>query len=44
MKKRLRMSVQWLPRKLPYFGIGFDLGEFRLYLWIVEIEIWKSYG
>ncbi len=43
MKRRLRMSVDWFPRRLPYFAIGFDLGEFKLYLWIVEIEIWRSY-
>jgi len=43
MKQRTRVSVQWFSRRWPYFAIGFDLNEFKLYLWIVEIEIWRSY-
>lgn len=43
MKRRLRMSVDWFPRRWPYFAIGFDRDEFHLYLWIVEIEVWRSY-
>ena len=43
MKKRMRCDVKWFPRRAPYFAIGFDMGEFRLYLWFVEIEVWRSY-
>lgn len=43
MKLRPRIAVEWFPRRWPYFAIGFDRGEFHLYLWIVEIEIWRSY-
>lgn len=43
MKIRLRCDVKWFPRRAPYFAIGFDMGEFRLYLWFVEIEVWRSY-
>jgi hypothetical protein len=43
MRKRLKFDVKWLPRKAPYLAIGFDRGEFHLYLWIVEIEVWRSY-
>ena len=43
MKKRLRCDVKWFPRRWPYFAIGFARGEFRLYLWFVEIDVWRSY-
>ncbi len=43
MRRRIRMSIDWLPRRWPYFAIGFEFGEFRLYLWIAEIKIWRSY-
>ena len=43
MRKRLRFDVKWLPRKAPYLAIGFEMGEFWLYLWFVEIEVWRSY-
>lgn len=43
MKLRPRFVVEWFPRRWPYFAIGIDLGEFRLCLWIVEIEVWRSY-
>lgn len=39
MKKRLRCDVKWFPRRAPYLACGFDMGEFRLYLWFVEIEV-----
>lgn len=42
MRNRLRFDVKWLPRRAPYFAIGFDSGEFRLYLWVVEIEVWRG--
>ena len=42
-KRELKVLVKWLPRRLPYLACGFDMGEFRLYLWIVEIEVWRSY-
>jgi hypothetical protein len=42
-KRELKVLVKWLPRRWPYFAIGIDLGEFRLCLWIVEIEVWRSY-
>ena len=38
MKKRLRCDVKWFPRRAPYIACGFDMGEFRLYLWFVEVE------
>ena len=43
MRRRMRMSVDWLPGRWSYFAIGFDFGEFRLYLWIAEIKVWRSY-
>ena len=43
MRKRLRFDVKWLPRKAPYPAIGFEMGEFRLYLWFVEVDVWRSY-
>ena len=43
MKKRMRCDVKWFPRRAPYLACGFDMGEFRLYLWFVEIEVWRSY-
>lgn len=43
MKKRLRCDVKWFPRRAPYIACGFDMGEFRLYLWFVEVEVWRSY-
>ena len=42
MKKRFRADVHWFPRRAPYFAIGFEAGEFRLYLWFVRVEIWVS--
>lgn len=42
-KRELKVLVKWLPRRWPYFAIGIDLGEFRLCLWLFEIEIWRSY-
>jgi hypothetical protein len=42
-KRELKVLVKWLPRRWPYFAIGIDLGEFRLCLWIIEIEVWRSY-
>lgn len=43
MRKRLKFDVKWLPRKAPYLAIGFEMGEFRLYLWLVDIEVWWGY-
>jgi len=43
MRNKLRFEVKWLPRRAPYFAIGFDSGEFRLYLWVVDIEAWWGY-
>ena len=43
MRKRLRCDVKWFPRKAPYFAIGFEQGDFHIYLWFVEIEFWRSY-
>ena len=43
MKKRLRCDVKWFPRRRPYFAVGFDRGEFYLYLWFVEVDVWRSY-
>ena len=43
MKLRPRISVEWFPRRAPYLACGFDMGEFRLYMWFVEIEVWRSY-
>ncbi len=42
-KRELKVLVKWLPRRWPYFAIGIDLGEFRLCLWLIEIEVWRSY-
>ena len=43
MKRRIRFSVEWFPRRAPYFAIGFDMGEFKLCLWLVEVEVWRGY-
>lgn len=43
MKKRLRCDVKWFPRRAPYLAFGFDMGEFRLCLWFVEVDVWMSY-
>lgn len=43
MRRRIRFSVEWFPRRAPYFVIGFDMGEFKLYLWLVEVEVWRGY-
>lgn len=32
MRLRPRIAVEWFPRRWPYFAIGFDRGEFHLYL------------
>jgi hypothetical protein len=43
MRLRPRINVDWFPRRWPYFSIGFHRGEFHLYLWFVEIDVWRSY-
>ena len=32
--------MKWFPRRWPYFAVGFDRGEFWLYLWFVEVDVW----
>lgn len=43
MKRKIRYSIEWFPRKAPFFAIGFEQGDFRIYLWIVEIVFWRSF-
>ena len=43
MRKRWFCEVQWFKRRWPIFSIGFDRGEFWLYLWFVEVDVWRSY-
>ncbi len=43
MKKRWFCDVRLFRRRWPYFAIGLDEKEFHLYLWIIEIDVYRGY-